>query len=209
MLAPYAFDPSASCKTNEEPYILKLPGLTLAVMDVSNAKEEALDEARAQIYRGQYEALRTMISGPAWILQHRPIWSPGAEFFGHFLGDNKTLAVAAAGVIPSNVMLILSGHHHLFQVLTYEFDLPVQVVAGNGGDFLNPGSPTNPAGWVINGVKVKSGIDLPGAFGFSMLEKQSEGWRLTNFDTQGQPHQSCLIVGRTADCAADISAHGK
>jgi predicted phosphodiesterase len=203
MLAPYAFDPSASCKTNEEPYILKLPGLTLAVMDVSNAKEEALDEARAQIYRGQYEALRTMTSGPAWILQHRPIWSPGAEFFGHFLGDNKTLAAAAAGVIPSNVMLILSGHHHLFQVLTYESDLPVQVVAGNGGDFLNPGSPTNPAGWVINGVKVRNGVDLPGAFGFSVLEKQSKGWRLTNFDTQGQPHQSCLIAGRTADCAAE------
>ena len=98
------------------------------------AKEEALDEAQAQIYRRQYEALRTMTSGTTWVLQHRPIWSPGAELLGHFLGDNKTLAAAATGVIPSNVMLILSGHHHLFQALTYEFDLPVQVVAGNGGD---------------------------------------------------------------------------
>jgi hypothetical protein len=201
MLAPYAFNPSASCKTNEEPYILRLPGLSLAVMDVSDAKEEALDEEQAQIYRRQYEALATMTSGPTWVLQHRPIWSPGAEIAGHFLGDNKTLAAAAAGVIPSNVMLILSGHHHLFQTLTYESDLPVQIVAGNGGDFLNPGSPTDPAGWVINGVKVKSGIDLPGAFGFSMLEKQSEGWRLTNFDTLGQPHQSCLVEGRAAKCA--------
>jgi hypothetical protein len=201
ILAPYAFDPSASCKTNEEPYVLKLPGLSLAVVDVSDAKEEALDEAQAQIYRRQYEALRTMTSGTTWVLQHRPIWSPGAELLGHFLGDNKTLAAAATGVIPSNVMLILSGHHHLFQALTYESDLPVQVVAGNGGDYLNPGSPTNPAGWIINGVKVRSGVDLPGAFGFSMLEKQSEGWRLTNFDTQGQPHQSCLIEGRSAKCA--------
>jgi predicted phosphodiesterase len=202
MLAPYAFDPE-SCKTNEEPYVLKLPGVSLAVMDVSDAKEEAPDKAQAQIYRGQYEALRMMTSGPTWVLQHRPIWSPGAEFAGHFLGDNKTLAAAAAGVIPSNVTLILSGHHHLFQVLTYESDLPVQVVAGNGGDYLNPGSPTNPAGWVVNGVKIKGGVDLPGSFGFSVLEKQSEGWRLTNFDTLGQPHQSCLIEGRAARCAAE------
>jgi hypothetical protein len=171
-------------------------------MDVSKAKEDELDGAQAQIYRAQYSALATMTSGQTWVLQHRPIWSPGVEFAGHFLGDNKTLAAAATGVIPSNVMLILSGHHHLFQTLTYESDLPVQIVAGNGGDSLNPGSPTDPAGWVINGVKVKSGVDLPGSFGFSMLEKQSEGWRLTNFDTLGQPHQSCLIDGRSANCVA-------
>ncbi len=202
MLAPYAFDAAAICKTNEDPYVVKFAGLTLAVMDVSKAKEDELDEAQAQIYRAQYSALATMTSGPTWVLQHRPIWSPGVEFAGHFLGDNKTLAAAATGVIPSNVTLILSGHHHLFQTLTYESDLPVQIVAGNGGDFLNPGSPTDPAGWVINGVKVKSGIDLPGSFGFSILEKQSQGWRLTNFDTLGQPHQSCLIDGRSANCVA-------
>ncbi len=202
MLGPYAFDAAAICKTNEDPYVVKFAGLTLAVMDVSKAKEDELDGAQAKIYRAQYSALATMTSGQTWVLQHRPIWSPGVEFAGHFLGDNKTLAAAATGVIPSNVMLILSGHHHLFQTLTYESDLPVQIVAGNGGDSLNPGSPTDPAGWVINGVKVKSGVDLPGSFGFSMLEKQTEGWRLTNFDTLGQPHQSCLIDGRSANCVA-------
>lgn len=202
MLAPFAFDAAAVCKTFDEPYAVKLAGLTLAIMDVSKAKEEAPDEAQAQIYRAQYTGLATMTGGQTWLLQHRPIWSPGAEFGGHFLGDNKTLAAAATGVIPSNVAMILSGHHHLFQTLTYASDLPVQIVAGNGGDYLNPGSPTDPAGWVINGVKVKSGIDLPGAFGFSMLERQGEGWRLTNFDTDGMPHQSCRIEGRAADCAA-------
>jgi hypothetical protein len=202
MLGPYAFDAAAVCKTYEEPYVVKFAGLTLAIMDVSEAKEEVLDEAQVQIYRRQYAALATMTNGETWVLQHRPIWSPGAEFFGHFLGDNKTLAGAATGVIPSDVILFLSGHHHLFQVLTYASDLPLQIVAGNGGDFLNPGSPTDPAGWIINGVKVKSGVDLPGAFGFSMLEKQNEGWRLTNFDAAGQPHQSCLIKGRSADCSA-------
>ena len=201
MLAPYAFDASAICTANETPYAIKFAGLTLAVLDVSEAREETLDEEQAQIYRGQYEALASMTSGPTWVLQHRPIWSPGADLLGHFLGDNKTLAAAATDVLPSNVMLILSGHHHLFQALTYKSDLPVQVVAGNGGDYLNPGSPTNPAGWIINGVKVRSGVDLPGAFGFSMLEKQSEGWRLTNFDAQGQPHQSCVIDRRSANCS--------
>jgi len=201
-LAPYAFDASAMCKTFEEPYAVKLSNLTLAVVDVSKAKEEEANTEQAQTYRAQYASLATMTSGETWLLQHRPIWSPGAELGGHLLGDNKTLEAAAADELPANVMLILSGHHHLFQTLTYASDLPVQIVAGNGGDDLNPGSPTDPAGWVIGGVTVKSGVYLPGAFGFSMLEKQENGWRLTNFDTTGLPHQTCLIAGRSADCAA-------
>ncbi len=190
------------CKTFEEPYAVKLSNLTLAVVDVSKAKEEEANTEQAQTYRAQYASLATMTSGETWLLQHRPIWSPGAELGGHLLGDNKTLEAAAADELPANVMLILSGHHHLFQTLTYASDLPVQIVAGNGGDDLNPGSPTDPAGWVIGGVTVKSGVYLPGAFGFSMLEKQENGWRLTNFDTTGLPHQTCLIAGRSADCAA-------
>jgi hypothetical protein len=201
-LAPYAFDASAVCKTFEDPYVVKLANLTLAVVDVSKAREETLDQAQADMYRAQYGSLATITSGETWLLQHRPIWSPGVELGGHLLGDNKTLEVAAQGMIPSNITLILSGHHHLFQTLTYESDLPVQIVAGNGGDYLNLGSPTDPAGWVIEGVKVKSGVDLPGAFGFSMIEKQDNGWRLTNFDTSGAPHQTCTIAGRAADCTA-------
>lgn len=89
MLAPYAFDATAICKANEEPYPIKFAGLTLAVLDVSGAREETQDEVQAQIYRGQYEALATMTSGQTWVLQHRPIWSPGAELLGHFLGDKQ------------------------------------------------------------------------------------------------------------------------
>src|ERR1700704_5244393 len=53
MLGPYAFDAAAVCKTYEEPYVVKFAGLTLAIMDVSEAKEEVLDEAQVQIYRRQ------------------------------------------------------------------------------------------------------------------------------------------------------------
>ena len=49
ILAPYAFDPSASCKTNEEPYVLKLPGLSLAVVDVSEVPSVAGYDLHRQI----------------------------------------------------------------------------------------------------------------------------------------------------------------
>jgi hypothetical protein len=199
-LEPYAFDAAKGCNGVGRPLVVRLPGLTLAVMDVSSAREERLDEAQAQIFREQYRSLATATAGPTWILQHRPIWSPGGVFAGKLVGDNKTLAAAANGMIPDRVTLILSGHHHLFQVLDYQSNLPLQIVSGNSGDYLNAGSVTDPAGWVVNGMTIKSGLHMPGSFGFSIFEKQGDGWQLTNHDRLGVTRASCVIQDRTAVC---------
>ncbi len=199
-LEPYAFDVAKGCNGIGKPFIVRLRGLSLAVIDVATAREERVDEAQAQLYREQYRSLAEATAGPTWILQHRPIWSPGGTFSGKLIGDSKTLAVAASGAIPDSVTLILSGHHHLFQVLNYQ-NLPVQIVSGNSGDILNPGTVTDPAGWTVNGVTVQSGMHMPGSFGFSMFEKQNDGWQVTNYTRLGIPRASCLVKDRTAACA--------
>jgi hypothetical protein len=198
-LDPYAFDAAKGCNDPGKPLIVRLPGLTLAVMDVATTREDKADDQQATVLRDQYRSLAD-VAGPIWILQHRPIWSPGGMFGGKLVGDNKTLAIAADGILPDSVGLMLSGHHHLFQVLNYPAGIPVQIVSGNSGDALNPGGQTDPAGWVINGVTVKSGVHMPGTFGFSMFEKNDGGWQLTNYDRLGGVRASCLIKERTAAC---------
>lgn len=202
-LDPFVFDSATGCNGVGTPLVVRLPGLTLVVMDVSSAREERIDDVQAQAFREQYRSIATTTIGPTWILQHRPIWSPGGTFAGKLIGDNKTLAAAASDMIPDQVTLILSGHHHLFQVLNYQSNLPVQVVSGNSGDYLNPGSSTDPAGWVINGMTVKSGLHMPGSFGFSLFEKQNDGWQLSNFSRLGIARASCFIKGRTAVCPSN------
>jgi hypothetical protein len=199
-LAPDAFDVKSGCNGPGEPFVARLPGLTLAVMDVSSAREDKADETQARIFREQYRALAGKLGGPAWLLQHRPIWSPGGVFAGKLVGDNKTLEVAARGVIPPDVTLMLSGHHHLFQVLSYKTGQPAQVVAGHGGDYLNAMSGLEPAGWTFGDVVVEGGINLPGAFGFAIFEKQADGWRLTDHDKLGAVVRSCMFKGRAATC---------
>ncbi|HMJ41999.1 MAG TPA: metallophosphoesterase [Pseudolabrys sp.] len=199
ILDPYAFDTAKGCNDIGKPLLVRLPGLTLAVMDVATAREERVDDSQVPAFRDHYRALAE-VTGPIWIVQHRPIWSPGGTFGGKLIGDSKTLAVAADGLIPENVGLMLSGHHHLFQVLQYQTNLPVQIVSGNSGDALNPGAPTNPAGWVVNGVTVKSGLHVPGSFGFSMFEKKDGGWQITNYDRLGAARTSCVIKDRAATC---------
>jgi hypothetical protein len=198
-IAPDAFADGPGCNGPSKPFVARLPGLALAVVDVSAAREDKVDDAQADDFRRQYLGLADEAE-PTWILQHRPIWSPGGVFAGKLLGDNRTLEAAAQDSLPANVTMILSGHHHLFQVLSYRTGQPVQVVAGHGGDTLNQPSPVDPVTWTFGPVAVESGINLAGAFGFAMLEKQDDGWRLTDYDRLGVAVRTCTLKGRTADC---------
>jgi calcineurin-like phosphoesterase family protein len=199
-LEPYVFDAEKGCNGDGKPFAVRLPGLTLAVMDVASAQEEKVDDAQAQTYREQYRSLAEITSGPTWLLQHRPIWSPGGVVAGKLVGDNRTLAEAATGVIPEHVALMLSGHHHLFQVLSYQSNLPPQIISGHGGDYLNQGPSADPAGWIVNGVTVKGGLNITGTFGFLVLETQGDGWQLTNYDKLGTALKACFLKGRAAAC---------
>ncbi|MFA5952935.1 MAG: metallophosphoesterase [Hyphomicrobium sp.] len=199
-LEPTAFDADKGCNGMSTPFSVALPNLAIAVMDVSTASEEKVDETEAATFRAQFATLAD--KGPTWLALHRPIWSAEEVEKGVAVGDNRTLAAAALGTIPKNVNAMLSGHHHSFQVFNYDADLPVQITSGHGGDYLDKGTPLDPAGFVINGVTIKSGINVPKKFGFSMFEKQASGdWSILNYDAYGKVLTRCTLSGRQAVCA--------
>lgn len=195
-----AFASSAGCNGPSAPFVVKFDNLALAVMDVAYADESKANAKQAADFQAQYRSLAGASQTPLWILQHRPIWSAGGTFAGLLYGDNKTLEAAAKDSLPANADLMLSGHHHIFQVLNYEENLPLQIISGNSGDYLNSGTRTDPAGWTFNEVKVKNGVHLPQIFGYSLMEQEGNGWRITNYDADGNPLVSCRLEGRTAQC---------
>ena len=197
------FNAVAGCNAASQPFIVQLPQVALAVVDTSLAPEPTMDEALAAVFRAQYALLAKLEPKPIWLLQHRPIWSTGGVVAGLPFGDNKTLALAARDTLPAHVQFILSGHHHIFQVLSYAEDLPAQIVVGHGGDFLNKGRSTDPAGWTINGATIKSGLHQAGRFGFAMLEPHDGTWVVTNYDQNGAALQHCSFNGRQASCATE------
>jgi Calcineurin-like phosphoesterase len=199
-LEPTAFDVAKGCNSAmSPPFVVKLKDRSIAVMDVSSASEEKLDAVQAERFRAEFTAFSGL--GPTWVSLHKPIWS-AEELEGEKpVGDNKTLAAAALGHIPANVELLFSGHHHVFQVLNYDADLPTQIGAGHGGDWLDKGGPKDPAGFKINDVTIKSGMVVAKQFGFAMMEKQTAGWSLLNYDTYGKLMTRCMIEGRKASCS--------
>lgn len=208
-LDPYPWDAAsgaAGCLGPAQPFVVKLPGLSLVVMDVSTADDNKADPQQVAFFRQQFESVHTLApEGPVWLAFHRAIWSTnGSDVAGKSGGDNKTLAAAAMGVLPDNVQAILSGHQHKFEVDAYVENLPIQIVSGHGGDSLDQKPPENPAGLVVNGVTIKNGLAKPRTFGFAMLERPANGpedhWTITDYDTHGHPLGSCILMGRSVDC---------
>jgi hypothetical protein len=203
-LDPYPWSSDTGCLGPAQPFVVKLPGISIVVMDVSTADEEKANEKQAAHYRQQFESVRDLVpDGPAWLAFHRPIWTTdGSVESEKSGGDNKTLAAAALGAIPGNVQAFISGHQHKFEVDAYEQDLPIQIVSGHGGDDLSPNPPKSPTGLQVNGMTIKTGYAKPRTFGFSLLERKASGedWTVTDYDVHGHPLGQCRLSGRAAFC---------
>ncbi len=199
-LDPYKFEDATGCLGLGKPFTVDIGAVQVYVMDVSTADEAKANEKQAAYYKEQFEGTSQLADKPIWLAFHRPIWSAVEVSNAEVEGDNKTLALAAKDSLSKNVQAILSGHQHTFSVLTYDADLPIQIVSGHGGDNLDVTAPRNPIGMKINGLTVTGGIGVPGVFGFSMLERGDSGWSITDYDVHGAKLAKCALIGRKADC---------
>ncbi len=102
--------------------------------------------------------------------------------------------------MPKRVHVMMTGHHHLFQVLNYREDLPAQITIGHGGDYLNSGRSSDPAGMVVNGMTVDSGLNEVGQFGYALIEPAKGTWVVTNYDIDGRPRHHCGLKNRKVSC---------
>ena len=203
LLGPLPFDPAAPCAAHLAPYAVPLGAMNLVVIDDANAPDTSVASDMVPTYRSEIAALGTA-RAPSWLLMHRPIWAAVSGPLGLPIGGNQTLiaAIGAPG-IPSPVELLLSGHIHSFEALNYADGnrVPPQIVAGFGGDALDP-TPSVLKGTIFqgnSGVTVKDGLSLPG-FGFLLMTKTADGWQIDVHDVHGAIERQCSFQGGRVDC---------
>jgi len=202
LLGPLGFDASAPCATHLAPFSIVLPTMNLVVMDNSNASDTATSEL-ASVYRSEIASLASE-PVPSWLLLHRPIWAPITGPLGIPAGGNLAMidAIGTDG-IPSPVGLMLSGHIHTFQAINYgeEDHVPPQIVAGFGGDKLDP-TPADLKGTIFqghSGVRVQDGLSI-GGFGFLLMTGTADGWTIDVYDHHGTVERRCLFHAGRVDC---------
>lgn len=198
-LDAYPFAADAGCREREQAFAVDLGELTLVVIDASEADEPSANEEQAEFYKSQFASVGAL-KGPVWLAFHKPVFASARVSGKESRGDNKTLALAARNATPPNVQAILSGHQHVFQIVSYVEDFPAQIVVGNSGDMLLLNAPAEFDGLVIDGVTVERGRGVPGVFGFAMLERGADEWLVTDYDIHGKVMARCRLRGRKVEC---------
>ena len=153
LLDPDVETPSCNAPTvPTEPYGLTMANLQLIVLDSANAcgagegpQSNLAAEEHAFAYARQFDTVNALLaegSKPAWLLTHRPLWGIARHGTGPAESGNatlqKALADSAQGQLSAQVPLIVSGHMHEFEALSFDGDRASQIVVGDSGVKLAP-----------------------------------------------------------------------
>jgi hypothetical protein len=142
------------------PYRVDLGGLSVVVLDSANACDQGT--LHQEHFNSEFGKIQSLVRGApsanaVWLQSHRPLWglkkphddTPPSELdvSGRYAVIDQTLQAAlATNPLPRSVHLVVSGHMHRFQSISFAApsSLPNQLIVGNGGVDLAKNYPKDP-----------------------------------------------------------------
>ncbi|MGZ5374733.1 MAG: metallophosphoesterase family protein [Aeromicrobium sp.] len=184
----------ASCQRFTEPYVAALPGVSFAVIDSAEAADTSDTPEETAEYTHQFDLLAEMSPPGSWLVTHRPVWGILAGEKGEVEVDNATYAAATGDSLKANYGLILSGHIHVAESISFDeaSGRPPQLVSGNAGTALDDVPTAGPAAGELGDPAITDAETLA-EFGFMTLEPDGEHWIATQRDKSGNPLLSCVL----------------
>jgi hypothetical protein len=200
--------PADGCQQVATPFAVRLDGLSLYVIDSADAADRGHDRAQVAAMAGQLDRLGSALDlGKGWIVTHRPVWGlvpiarlgPAAPLE---VGLNFTEQDAVRGRALGGVQMMVSGHVHDFQAITFGPARPAQLVVGSGGGVRIKADPAKPygGGRDIDGLEGRSFSFS--RFGYFVMDKDGEDWIGTFRDLTDQPVARCRLHERALTCTA-------
>ena len=196
----YYLDPRpmpTACNMYSDPYLITLGSFQLLMLDSSQANDAEVEAKQLALYTAE---LRPYAKTSTWLALHHPLFALKRD--KEEGGDKPTTdvlrqAFELAGM--QGVSLILAGHTHLFEVLSFSGDRPPQIVAGDAGTSLATKIEKDLSGQTVFGNTVRAGASRK-EFGFTLLENRKGRWDLRLKDLAGQSLVSCTIRDKLVDC---------
>ncbi len=177
-----------SCVAYSDPYQVRAGNVNLFMLDSSAWKAKVSDE---QVDRFAAQLAKVQGSG-VWIVDHHPFWhlqqGETAETPERAPGP---LAIAFDKAKPAGVSMVVSGHTHLFELLTIASDHPTQLIAGDGGTALSDLGP------------VRADARLGTArreFGYTLMTQSGAAWTVEVKAPVSGTVAKCVVQGSASTC---------
>ena len=127
-------------------------------------------------------------------------------------GINSVFKAMNPGLLPSGVKLVLAGHVHLWEQLSFSSDHPSQFIAGFAGtqEDIVPLPATLPAGVTpVEGAVVDKFASWVDGFGFMTMQRTGvDRWLVEIHDIEGKVRNRCRVVGKRSSCEmAQVQGH--
>ncbi|MCC6868952.1 MAG: metallophosphoesterase, partial [Burkholderiales bacterium] len=170
-------------------------------------------------YKAQYEAafaLGARARGNVF-LAHHPVLgfasnpsNPQQPFPGNRGLQSVLEPMYPGALFPANVDLVLSGHNHLFEIVTFSTPHAPQFITGNGGTARDDPFPVPfpPSAQPAPGAVVAEIVSSTG-FGFMTMDRDAAGWIARAWDYDGKLMTTCTLAGRRIACTSIADRAGK
>ncbi len=199
-----------------EPYAAPLgDGAQVIVLDMASAGEKPLaaDNPRAAQFRQSYDRMAALSGNASFnmVVNHKPLLGFSAEGQGADVklrpgnqGAQSVFLSQNPNMFPDRVKLLLAGHVHIWQQVSFASPQPSQFITGFSGtleDVPNMPSTLPPGATPAPGAVPDHFSVWNGGFGFMTLERRSgERWSATVHDVDGKVVRTCEIVGAKSAC---------
>jgi len=231
LLDPWPLTPKRDCNdpanddigNYSQTYAVPLDADTqIAVWDSANApspgKPLAPDDPRAIHYAQNQSEIEAIAKQKphTFLANHHPLLAFAAArdkttgqivLYPGNLGLQSVFLRAEPKLFPQGVDLLLNGHIHVLEQLSFGGDYPSELVTGFSGtqeDIVPLPAHLPPTETPAPGAVVQNFSSWVDGFGFAELERVGPGaWRIRIFDAEGRQVNACSLVGRVSKCDVD------
>ena len=201
-----------------EPYAMRFArDLQFVVFDSSkvDVKPLASDDPVHRIYDAQMQQAFALAHRATrnFFLNHHPVLGfapnparqPTALHAGNEALQSVLRPINGDRLFPAGVQAQISGHVHLFEMVSFTTTQPTQIISGNGGTRVDAPLPLALArGLQPSPGAVVESIVSTTQFGFLTMEQDEGGeWRIEVRDRRGQPISICNLRGSKTRCAPE------
>ena len=194
-----------------DPYAVPLgDGAQLIVMDTSSSPEHAVSAASIGWikFKRMHERLAELVKQASYnmVANHQPILGLSTSEDGRVFPGNQGIQSVFGALdpkfLPAGVNLLLSGHVHAWQQVSFSSPHPTQFIAGFSGTMEDTTPLPDPIDVApASGAVVEHLSSWFGGFGYMTLERKgAANWEARVWDVNGKLRNTCAIDGSHSVC---------